>query len=318
VQTGVNPPSSVPPTNGGSNANVPITQRAATSATPPSTPSPPIENTNNANNSADGKTEISHDINFSNNNNNKVNVPATSSGQTATTSIVGRAVQQHLKQASGEEGGMEGSFVGRPRGNANCPAPNYTDPEYRIKVKGAGPYIRAVRPIFQLFLGERSFPVQGWKLHISAFPPAAELIAQTILPVLTKEGIAHKYISSPVNLNNLPSSQKGKFITVYPISVKDTLEIIKMLDPILAQYERKGPPINNDLRVGNSGMLFARYGSFIAKHVVTLEGELIEDDRTKHKPDWVPELGSDLEDIFPCYARVSDYISKLKGKNSNQ
>ncbi len=109
-------------------------------------------------------------------------------------------------------------------------------------------------------------PNEGWKLHVSAYQTTAEEISNIVEPQLRKNSINYKIIASPELLGALIDTQKGKYITVYPDNTKYAVEVSIMLDDILTKNLEstlnKGPVIKNELRLGNSRILYARYGAF--------------------------------------------------------
>lgn len=94
-------------------------------------------------------------------------------------------------------------------------------------------------------------PMKGWKLHITAYPRNANLIAQTVLPILYDMKIWHKYIKSPLLLSKMTDGQRGKFITVYTRDNDDSpgaecSAVVAAVSPALADDSIEGPPVAHE------------------------------------------------------------------------
>ncbi|QKQ98282.1 hypothetical protein GKQ38_01985 [Candidatus Nanohaloarchaea archaeon] len=63
---------------------------------------------------------------------------------------------------------------------------------------------------------QNDLPHQGWKLRVSADPEEARDVAETVLPYLQDEGVAHKVVEDAEKLSGMSDGQEGKFITIYP------------------------------------------------------------------------------------------------------
>ncbi len=201
----------------------------------------------------------------------------------------------------------------RPRSNAlysgDPRTPNFLQPNYSISVPGSGPYLRdPMNRAFVDFYGTRDHPGEGWKLHISAKPHNAEQLASVVLPVLTRNNIWHKFIDRPYVLGNLAGTQVGKFLVVYTISTSDTRAIINLLNPLLQGFE--GPRVHGDSPVGGSPVLYARYGGFVSKFVMSPAGGKVIDNRNKTAPFWAPGFLAGRNYKYPVYTnRDVRYLS---------
>jgi hypothetical protein len=108
-------------------------------------------------------------------------------------------------------------------------------------------------------------PAQGWKLHVSAtILSAAEVFARA-QPILRR---SDAFFKVPCRLDLLRSlnsglvdfSQIGKFLTVYPRSTDEALELARDLHR--ATRGLPGPRIPFDARYRNESLVYYRYGAF--------------------------------------------------------
>jgi hypothetical protein len=108
-------------------------------------------------------------------------------------------------------------------------------------------------------------PLQGWKLHVSAtILSAAEVFARAE-PILRKNDAFFKV---PCRLDLLKSlnsgladfSQIGKFLTIYPRSTEEALELARDLHR--ATRGLSGPRIPFDARYRKESLVYYRYGAF--------------------------------------------------------
>jgi hypothetical protein len=112
----------------------------------------------------------------------------------------------------------------------------------------------------------------GFKLHISAHPDDADVLARVVLPTLRVLHVHHKVVRSEaayVRLN--VGSQRGKFITIYPGPARSAQRVLDTLDPTLvARGFRPGPvPTTrqsghreHEIRVGDSGLVSCYWGPY--------------------------------------------------------
>lgn len=104
---------------------------------------------------------------------------------------------------------------------------------------------------------------QGWKLHLSSIPVESGCLLQTVVPILIEADVPFKCAKSPrvlVELNSgvLGASQVGKFLTIYPDSDEQAVELAASLSDVTRGFH--GPEIPTDLRLGD--ILYVRYGAF--------------------------------------------------------
>ncbi|MEO0185145.1 MAG: class III lanthionine synthetase LanKC, partial [candidate division WOR-3 bacterium] len=146
-------------------------------------------------------------------------------------------------------------------------------------------------------------PPQGWKIHISGTILNAIEILRTVVPFLTKEKAAFKFLCDSkilyfVNSKNYNRAGTGKFITIYPKNEIDFKYLIEALYSLTKKFV--GPYILSDKRYKDSRCIFYRYGGYIHKWtmnvfgekvpaIISPSGELIPDERLPYFyiPKWV-------------------------------
>ncbi len=81
----------------------------------------------------------------------------------------------------------------------------------------------------------------GYKLHVTITDEFAEEAAQSLLPVLRREGVVHKVTKSLEHLGALnKTSNPGKFITIYTRDVEQAKRIVGMLEKNLQPLAKRG------------------------------------------------------------------------------
>ncbi|HLG63718.1 MAG TPA: lanthionine synthetase LanC family protein [Ktedonosporobacter sp.] len=162
-------------------------------------------------------------------------------------------------------------------------------------------------------LHSSEYPRQGWKLHISAIPLHASHVLQAVANVLIEQAVHWKVcqnLKRLVELLSVPSSyvQVGKFITIYPRTEQQALELAARLHSLTAAYS--GPIIPTDKRYAPGSQVYYRYGGFARIEfyhpdtllrtpcILTPTGEKVHDKREpgRYCPDWVVNP-------FPCEDR---------------
>jgi tRNA A-37 threonylcarbamoyl transferase component Bud32 len=108
-------------------------------------------------------------------------------------------------------------------------------------------------------------PSQGWKIHISATPLSASEIFSRVFPLLSQRDVLFKVpagLELLVQLNTgIPTfSQIGKFITVYPRSTAEAIDLVGRLHK--ATLGLFGPEIPFDVSYRKHSLIFYRYGLF--------------------------------------------------------
>ena len=120
-------------------------------------------------------------------------------------------------------------------------------------------------------------PEQGWKLHIPATVLTAGRVLRRVGPLLSDRGVLFKAPASLGELMKLNSglhygySQVGKFITVYPRTSDEAVQLAERLHELTLGM--KAPAVPFDLRYRPGGCVFYRYGAFKSIEVEGGDGE---------------------------------------------
>jgi hypothetical protein len=81
----------------------------------------------------------------------------------------------------------------------------------------------------------------GWKMHVTAKPEHALIVARIVLPELWVLDIPHKVVvNKELYEKQLIGSQKGKFVTIYNRDVKEGELALKKLDAELLTFVEYG------------------------------------------------------------------------------
>jgi hypothetical protein len=81
----------------------------------------------------------------------------------------------------------------------------------------------------------------GWKLHVSARPEQAEIVARIALPILRRRSVPHKVVATLADYERFnATNQRGKFITIYTRSTEDARQTINELNAELGTYRDYG------------------------------------------------------------------------------
>lgn len=133
-------------------------------------------------------------------------------------------------------------------------------------------------------------PSQGWKLHLSADVTGAATLLNALAPVFdTERDLLFKVPSSLLELRRLNSgliggySQVGKCVTVYPGSAEEAVRVARKIHDCTRGLSGPTVPFERRFR---DGIVFYRFGSFVASTIRDPEGEAIEDSRVAN-PAWV-------------------------------
>lgn len=145
-------------------------------------------------------------------------------------------------------------------------------------------------------------PSQGWKLHISATLLEACDLFERVAPCLIAEDVQFKAPNSLDELSKLNCGlqygyhQVGKFITIYPPTEKQALELAPQLHELTKEFFTISVPFDEQYLPESS--VFYRYGGF-SKIEITDEngnaflairnaaGEIVPDDRLQAVPEWL-------------------------------
>ena len=136
----------------------------------------------------------------------------------------------------------------------------------------------AGRTWIQLRHAREVFPVQGWKLHVSASAVSAHDVLRRALPVLLAAQARFKVAASLRALNGLNEgrgqlSQVGKFITVYPGDDAQAVRLAVALDD--ATHGLRGPAVPSDRALRPGSLVHYRYGGFTPRVMQTPLGEVV-------------------------------------------
>lgn len=134
---------------------------------------------------------------------------------------------------------------------------------------------------------------EGWKIHISASLFNSKEILKICIPILNNSNCSFKiigdsYIHQLSKQKFYPRSESGKFITIYPDTRNDFVDLLASLYAPLKDYE--GQFILTDKPYLDSKCIYYRYGSFINQFkrdsfdkkipiFYNIEGKSIEDSR---------------------------------------
>lgn len=145
-------------------------------------------------------------------------------------------------------------------------------------------------------------PSQGWKLHLSATILEACDLFERVAPFLISEDVQFKAPSSLDELSSLNCGlqygyhQVGKFITIYPSTEKQAVELAGRLHELTEDFFTVSVPFDEQYLPGSS--VFYRYGAF--SNIKSIDengrsfpairnkaGKLVLDDRRQAVPRWV-------------------------------
>lgn len=145
-------------------------------------------------------------------------------------------------------------------------------------------------------------PLQGWKLHISATILQACDLFESVAPFLNSQDVQFKAPKSLDELSNINSGLRhgyqmlGKFMTVYPNSEAQAVEIAEKLHELTREFVPISVPF--DEQFAKESSVFYRYGAFgliemddengnKISAIKKPSGELTPDDRFCPVPDWI-------------------------------
>ncbi|MBS3678770.1 class III lanthionine synthetase LanKC [Ornithinibacillus massiliensis] len=186
--------------------------------------------------------------------------------------------------------------------------PSYSGEEYSVVNLPDGCIISDdERSVWKVYNFKESVLIeQGWKIHISATINKAKEVLSIVSDLLIDRKIAFKHLKSEyefINTNSKTANRasSGKFITIYPPSNEEFLNLLNLLYDKLKLYE-KGPYIFSDKRWRDSNIYY-RYGGFIAIYnedgemcIKDEEGNLIEDERVPYYQ--VPEMAKEFDQFL--------------------
>jgi len=161
--------------------------------------------------------------------------------------------------------------------------------------KFGDPYVKATDGympdrIFSDWVPPKGIAAEGWKMHVSVSPERSYQVADRVLPLLREMEVPHKVMTDPAAYARMTGGQAGKFITIYPESPQQAAEIARALDRRIRDFKDGAPVIAGERPLGDSGMIYTRYGGF-TKSTVTdpRTGREVADIRGQMSPPWVPD-----------------------------
>lgn len=107
-------------------------------------------------------------------------------------------------------------------------------------------------------------PDQGWKIHVGAIPATDDSTLHVASSLLFHQDVPFKHLVGKRTfrqsmMKNADRSSSGKFITIYPQSEIEFIDLLERLDEALAGQD--APYILSDVRYGKAPVFF-RYGGF--------------------------------------------------------
>jgi serine/threonine protein kinase len=142
-----------------------------------------------------------------------------------------------------------------------------SDTKIAERIKATFPWVTTDSLFCHQLYGIGEWQIQGWKLHLSATVSSALPLLDVVLPVLNHFGVRFKLISSLPNLLDLNNglyglTQVGKFLTIYPSSIEETINLLSELIGVLSPTNLCGPKIATDRLIAGSRICYYRYGAF--------------------------------------------------------
>lgn len=116
---------------------------------------------------------------------------------------------------------------------------------------------------------------QGWKLHVSATMASAETVLARSLPVLLGSRSPFKFARTLdhvalLNTRHTPRGHSGKFVTVYPCSDDEAVQLAADLHQVSAGLA--GPRILSDQPYAPGSLVHYRYGAFVEERRISNDG----------------------------------------------
>lgn len=131
-------------------------------------------------------------------------------------------------------------------------------------------------------LRNRKLIRQGWKIHVSSDLASFQNILDIVADFCFENNLAFKHLISEDLLietlsKDFDQNESGKYITIYPRSEKEFVDVLPKLDILLRNF--KGPYIFTDRQYNYNSNLYYRYGVIVenSRYLVTPTGEKIKD-----------------------------------------
>lgn len=116
---------------------------------------------------------------------------------------------------------------------------------------------------------------QGWKIHVSTTQERLQFTLDTVASVCHAEGTAFKHLSAPLffaafHHKHSSRAQAGKFCALYPPDARTARLLMDRLSDRLT--DEVGPYVLSDRRYGDRGVVHYRYGAYLARSRIQLDG----------------------------------------------
>jgi class III lanthionine synthetase len=170
---------------------------------------------------------------------------------------------------------------------------------------------------FHVYPRRFAFPVQGWKVHVSATIWNGASILRRVARIAIVNDLPFKFtldknILYLINSKRWDRGSTGKFITIYPSDIPSFKSLLEQLHAEL--HDDEGPYILSDKRYKDCQVLYYRYGGIARTTRIDMtgenipvifspDGEVIPDVRTPYfaPPSWVtdpfPSQGSEQQEM---------------------
>ncbi|HLL77840.1 MAG TPA: lipopolysaccharide kinase InaA family protein [Pyrinomonadaceae bacterium] len=155
-------------------------------------------------------------------------------------------------------------------------------------------------------------PEQGWKLHVSATVLTAGRVLRRVAPLLHGRGVLFKSPASLGELDKLNSgihygySQVGKFITVYPRTEEEAVQLGERLHALTRGIRAPAVPFDRRYRPGSC--VYYRYGAF-----KLLECEGLDTEAAYSIRDPEGRLVPDMRESAASYEWITDPFRDTSG-----
>jgi tRNA A-37 threonylcarbamoyl transferase component Bud32 len=116
---------------------------------------------------------------------------------------------------------------------------------------------------------------QGWKIHVSCEIGRAQHVLDTAAAILFARGVSFKHLSCPrffvvTHHKHAARQQSGKFCVAYPPDQETADQLMTELAEALKGEQ--GPYVLTDRRYGDSQVVHYRYGAYLSRSRVRLDG----------------------------------------------
>lgn len=116
---------------------------------------------------------------------------------------------------------------------------------------------------------------EGWKVHVSTVQNRIQFTLDTVAGICFEEGIPFKHLSAELffttfHHKHASRAQAGKFCALYPPDVESARRLMDRLSRALKG--EVGPYVLTDRRYGSEGVVHYRYGAYLSRTEVQLDG----------------------------------------------